>query len=312
MIHENILIGMTLEQAKEYVETNGYKLFLHQPVTVEKGVNKEMYVIVKDNKVTQVGCGINKLRFGIIKTQELQEPNRPVTKKQFEAKIIELGDSLYQSHLHLKIHEWMTNELNKHLNEYPHYFRESRHAHYETGVLRLTRAYDHDKKTLGLLKILNIIESDYKDWGCTETIDRKILEEDKKYVNKESNPLVKKLIHLRDKAIAHSEHKQFPSPMDDHIGEVYQNYAQKHGLEWILKEGRLTIQEIEKKPNTEIKIISHETTMEVFQLMDDNENKILGGDIPIFSEFYELTTKGIEICNRYMKKLSIDTIELDE
>ena len=116
------------------------------------------------------------------------------------------------------------------------------------------------------------------------------------------------LIHLRDKAIAHSEHKQFPSPMGDYIGKVYQNY----GSEWIFKEGRLTTEEIEEKPTAEKKIILHEMTMAVFQVIDDNENKILGGDIPIFSEFYELTTKGIEICNRYMKKLSIDTIDISE
>ncbi|WP_414530257.1 hypothetical protein [Nodularia chucula] len=84
------------------------------------------------------------------------------TKENFESKIIELGESLYLSHFHLKIHEWMGKERNKRLNEYPPFFALSRMAHYETGVLKLARAYDEDEDSLGLLKILNIIQSDQK------------------------------------------------------------------------------------------------------------------------------------------------------
>ncbi|MEH1817812.1 MAG: hypothetical protein V7L31_01720 [Nostoc sp.] len=229
-----------------------------------------------------------------------------ISREKFESKIIELGESLYLSHCHLKIHEWMTHESNKRLEEYPPFFRWSRMAHYETGVLKLARAYDEDKNTLGLLKILNMIESDYRYWGCSEPIDNQMLKQDKKSVTEENNILVKKLKHLRDKTIAHTDHKQFPSLISDDLAKVYRKY----GDEFIWQQGRITTEEIEKQPPAKRDATLHQISEEVFQVFDNHENKVLGKDIPVFSDLYQLTSQGVEICNRYMQKLSVPLIEL--
>ncbi|MBD2515846.1 hypothetical protein H6G93_12630 [Nostoc sp. FACHB-973] len=229
-----------------------------------------------------------------------------ITREKFESKIIKLGESLYESHFHLKIHEWMTNEINKRLKEYPPFFHWSRMAHYETGLSKLARAYDEDKDSLGLLKILNMIESNYRYWGVSESLDHQLLKQDKECVTEENNSLVKKLKHLRDKTVAHTEQKQFPSRISDDIAKVYEKY----GNELILYQGRLTTIEIEKLPPVERDAILRQRSQEVFQVFDDHENKILDEDIPLFSELYQLTSQGIEICNRYMQKLCIPPIEL--
>ncbi|MEA5579390.1 hypothetical protein [Anabaena sp. UHCC 0451] len=230
-----------------------------------------------------------------------------LTKEKFESKIIELGQSLYESHFHLKIHEWMTNEINKRLSEYPPFFYWSRMAHYETGVLRLARAYDEDEDNLGLLKILNIIESNYRHWGCSENLDNKILKQDQEFVKAKNNPLVQKLKHLRDKTIAHTDHKQFPSTISNELEKVYKKYGDK----LIFQDGRLTTEEIEKKPLAEKALTLQQMSEEVFKVVfEAHENKVLGKDIPVFSDLYELTNQGVEICNRYMQKLSIPLIEL--
>ncbi|HYW21597.1 MAG TPA: hypothetical protein VE956_20300 [Nodularia sp. (in: cyanobacteria)] len=229
------------------------------------------------------------------------------TRENFESKIRELGDSLNLSQFHLKIHEWMGKERDKRLNEYPPFFALSRMAHYETGVLKLVRAYDQDKKTLGLVTILNIIQSDYRDWGCSEPLDNKVMEQDKNFVTvtKGSNSLVEKLIHLRDKTIAHTDHRQYPSTMGNDITKVYKKY----GDEFIWRSGRLTTEDIEKKPTAERDAILNQISEEIFQVFDQHQNKVLGKDVPTFNELYQLTNQGIEICNRYMQKLSIPLIE---
>ncbi|MDM3856016.1 MAG: hypothetical protein PT120_14225 [Aphanizomenon gracile PMC649.10] len=227
-----------------------------------------------------------------------------ITRETFELKIQELGGSLYLSHFHLKIHEWMTHETNKRLEEYPPFFYLSRIAHYETGLLKLTRAYDNDKQSLGLSTVLNMIGSNYSDWGCSETLDHKILEEDKKFIREDD--LVKKLKHLRNKTVAHTDHKQFPSRIGNDIAKVYEKY----GTDFYLQQGRITTEHIEQLPTVERDIILNQISQELFGFLNYQENKILDKDIPVFSELYQLTTKGVEICNRYMEKLSIPPIEL--
>ena len=59
-----------------------------------------------------------------------------VSREDFEVKITAVGENLYFSHFHLKIHEKMTEERNARLTEYPPFFEWSRMAHYETGVLK--------------------------------------------------------------------------------------------------------------------------------------------------------------------------------
>ncbi|MBD2694150.1 hypothetical protein [Anabaena catenula] len=227
-----------------------------------------------------------------------------ITRETFALKIQELGESLYLSHFHLKINEWMTHESNKRLQEYPPFFYLSRMAHYETGLLKLTRAYDDDLDSLTLLKVLNMIGSNYRYWGCSETLDHKILEDDKKFVREDN--LVKKLKHLRDKTVAHTDHRQFPSRIGDDIAKVYKKY----GDDFYWQQGRITTEPIEQLPTVERNIILNQISQEVFEVVNHQENKILDKDIPAFSELYQLTTQGVIICNRYMQKLSMPPIEL--
>ncbi|MEO0489472.1 MAG: hypothetical protein AAFZ49_07910, partial [Cyanobacteria bacterium J06659_2] len=50
--------------------------------------------------------------------------------------------------------------------------------------------------------------------------------------------------------------------------------------------------------------------VEIFQALDDDKNQILGQEIPSFDQLYDLTKKGVDICNRYMVKLGISSIDL--
>jgi hypothetical protein len=224
-----------------------------------------------------------------------------VTKKEFEAKINEVGGNLYLSHFHLKIHEKMTEELNARLGEYPAFFDWSRMAHYKTGVLGLTIAYD--RNSLGLLKIIHILQSDYKDWNLDDTLDNEQLEQDKNFVSRDKNQLVENLIHLRDKVISHMDSKLHPKKLDLNLQNIY-------GGELILQRGIITTEEIEKLPESEKNQRLRQASFDTFEALDKEKNKILGKQIPSFEQFYELTTKGIEICNKYMPKVGLHPIEL--
>ncbi|MHC5832604.1 MAG: hypothetical protein ACYT04_95660, partial [Nostoc sp.] len=92
----------------------------------------------------------------------------------------------------------------------------------------------------------------------------------------------------------------------DDIAKVYRKY----GDEFVWQQGRLTTEQIEKLPTVERDAILNQRSEELIKVFDDHDNKILGKDIPLFTDFYQLTTQGVEICNRYMQKLSIPPIEL--
>ncbi|MGA9380694.1 MAG: hypothetical protein WBV73_18170 [Phormidium sp.] len=224
-----------------------------------------------------------------------------VSREDFEVKITAVGENLYFSHFHLKIHEKMTEERNARLEEYPPFFEWSRMAHYETGVLRLTRAYD--KNSLGLLKILSIIESNYKDWNCSEVLDNQILEQDKTFVMEDKNRLVKGLKQMRDKVISHTDSHLFPAELSFDLEQMY-------GGKLILRQERMSTEEIEKLPPKEKERILDEISTKVFRAALDEHSNILGVKIPSFCELYGLTSKGIEICNKYMMKLGMPPIEL--
>ncbi|HBE34426.1 MAG TPA: hypothetical protein DDW76_03000 [Cyanobacteria bacterium UBA11369] len=225
-----------------------------------------------------------------------------VTREDFEVKINEVGENLYLSHFHLKIHEKMTDEKNARLNEYPRFFDWSRMAHYEAGVLRLTRAYDKD--SLGLLKIINIIQSDYRFWSISEPLNNHQLEQDKKFVLPQENELVEGLLQVRDKVISHTDSRLFPKKINyDFLQEIY-------GGELILRQGRITTEEIENLPVEEKERVLNEVRAKGDLAIEEVDSKILGVKKPSFHELYQLTSKGIEICNRYMLKLGMPIIEL--
>ncbi|MDJ0674452.1 MAG: hypothetical protein QNJ36_03455 [Calothrix sp. MO_167.B42] len=224
-----------------------------------------------------------------------------VSREDFEVKINEVGENLYLSHFHLKIHEKMTEELNARLEEYPPFFDWSRMAHYEVGILRLTRAYD--KNSLGLLKIINILQSEYRFWGLPDILDAEQLEQDKNFVTSENNKLVDSLIQLRDKVISHTDNKLHPRKLSFDIKEIY-------GGELIYRSNRITTEEIENLPREEKEKRLNQASNNLFLAIEKDKTEILGKPVPSFYQLYELTNKGIEICNRYMQKIGILPIEL--
>jgi hypothetical protein len=227
------------------------------------------------------------------------------SKKNFEAKIEHIGENLRLAYVHLKIHEEMTKELTKRLDSYPKFFSLSRMAHYEVGILRLARAYDRNKHSLGLLKIVNMFQSQYDDWDLENIADatslNREIEEDKNFLQYDS--LIQELQHLRDKLIAHTDNKVYPRKLSFSIEEIY-------GDKLILKENRLTTKEIENLPVDKRDQLLMQKNHELFQAMRDDETKVLNQKIPSFLELYKLTQQGVNICNRYMMKLGIDLINL--
>jgi len=224
-----------------------------------------------------------------------------VTKEDFEAKIIEVASNLYLSHFHLKIHEKMTEQLNDRLEEYPPFFKWSRMAHYETGILGLTRAYD--KNSLGLLKIINIFQSEYRRWNLSDTLDIKQLEEDRNFVTPAKNNLVDGLMQLRDKVVSHTDNNLYPRKVNFNIQNIY-------GGELIYIENRITTEEIEKLPKEEKQKYLNQVSANLFEAIQKDNTEILGKQVPSFEQLYELTNKGVEICNRYMENIGVSPIEL--
>lgn len=224
-----------------------------------------------------------------------------VSREDFEVKINQVGENLYLSHFHLKIHEKMTEELNARLEEYPSFFAWSRMAHYEAGILRLTRAYD--KNSLGLLKIINILQSEYRFWGLPDILNAEQLEQDKIFVTPEKNELVDGLMQLRDKVISHTDNRLHPKRLNFDIQEIY-------GGELIYRESRITTEEIEKLPREEKENRLNQVSANLFLAIEKDSTEILGKQVPSFYQLYEITNKGVEICNRYMQKIGIPPIEL--
>ncbi|NER26170.1 MAG: hypothetical protein F6J89_00465 [Symploca sp. SIO1C4] len=225
-----------------------------------------------------------------------------VSKKDFKAKINQVGENLYFSHCYFKIHEKMTEELNACLEEYPPFFYWSRMAHYEAGILRLTRAYDAN--SLGLLKMINILQSNYEFWGLTDVIDINQLEQDTNFVEPKKNILVDGLVKLRNTTICHTDNKLHPRKLNFDIEEIYEGKL-------ICREGRITTEEIERLPSEEKEKRLFLASCKLSQAMEKEEREILGKQIPCFFQFYELIDKGIQICNRYMQKLEMSSIELE-
>lgn len=224
-----------------------------------------------------------------------------VYKEDFKVKINEVAENLYLSHFYLKNHEKMTEQLNACLKEYQPLFALSRMANYEAGILRLTRAYD--KNSLGLLKIINILQSEYRFWGLPDILDDKQLKEDKKFVTPEENELVDGLMQLRDKVISHTDNKLHPRKLGFDIQKIYEGKL-------IYQNNRITTEEIENLPPSEKEKRLNQASNNLFLAIEKDKTEILGKAVPSFSQLYELTNKGNEICNRYMQKLEIPPIKL--
>lgn len=228
-----------------------------------------------------------------------------VTEEEFKAKIIEVRDNLYCSHFHLKIHEKMTDEINARLGEYPPFIDWSRVANYKAGVLGLTIAYD--KNSLGLLKIIDILQSNHSSWNLPNSLDYNKLAEDRNFVSPKTNPLVESLIHLRDKVISHTDSRLYPRMLSPKLQAKLQA---KYGEGLTLQKGEVSQYKPESPLANKSQQGSNQESFDIFEELDKEKTQILGKRVPSFEQFYVLTTKGIEICNKYSPVVGLLPIEL--
>ncbi|ODG98988.1 hypothetical protein A4S05_06530 [Nostoc sp. KVJ20] len=231
------------------------------------------------------------------------------SRADFESKVIALGNILEQSSSHLKLSKWIRyTYTNKSLEDYPSFYHLSYIANYEIGLLKLSTVYDEDEDCLSLLKCLKIFDSHYKKWGLTN-VDRSILEQDKNDISSKNNPLINRLKHLRDKTLAHTDNKLYPSPLIKDLNYVCENLTEG-GDKLIWVEDRITTKRIEELPTLEKEIRLKQISMKINEAWDKDDSKLLGKDILKLNEIDHLIEKAVNICNRYRKILSIYPIEL--
>jgi hypothetical protein len=227
-----------------------------------------------------------------------------LSQEDYRAKIEHVGDNIYIAHRHLEIHEKMTDMMNERRPEYPEFFRWSRMAHYDAGVLRLVRAYDHD--SLGLLKVVRAFQSNYRFWDIESDNDRRDLnqeiEADKSFL--QEDPLVMSLKHLRDKSIAHTANQLYPQRLSFSLEEIFEG-------EVIFRDYEITTEEIDRLPPNEKKMRLFEANQRLFEALRKENNMILGGKIPQFNELLSLSKKGLEICRKYMTAVGINSINTE-
>lgn len=233
-----------------------------------------------------------------------------VIRADFESKIVALGNSLEQSYSHIKLSEWIKyTYINKSLKDYPSFYHLSYIANYEIGLLKLSTVYDESEGCLSLLKCLDIFDSHYKKWGLIN-VNRVILEQDKKDISSKNNSLVNRLKHLRDKTLAHTDNKLYPSPLIKYLNDVVYENLTEHGDKLIWVEDRITTKRIEELPTLEKEIRLKQISMKINEAWDKDDSKLLGQDILKLNEIDHLIDQGVNICNRYRKILSISPIEL--
>lgn len=234
-----------------------------------------------------------------------------VSKEDFIEKINHVSTNLYQSHFYLRIHEKMTQQLNKHqiensLSSLPEFFGWSRMAHYDAGILKLTLVYDATNGNLGIKKILNVFKSNYQFWNLSQRPDFKELESDKSLVGY-NDELVKGLIQIRTKLSSHNDSRLVPRRLKDFpLEEIY-------GGKLIFQDEGITTEEIEKLPELEKKQREQKISLELHQKLQEESKKVIGVKVPSFENdgFYILTRRGTEICNRYRSLLDLPKIKLE-
>lgn len=227
-----------------------------------------------------------------------------LSQEDYCAKIEHVGDNIYIAHKHLEIHEEMTDMMNERRPEYPKFFRWSRMAHYDAGVLRLVRAYDHD--SLGLLKVVRAFQSNYRFWNIVGSSDEKALnreiEADISFLLEDS--LVMSLKHLRDKSIAHTDNRLYPQRSSFSLEEIF-------GGEVIFRDSEITTEEIDQLPPEEKRMRLFEANRQLFKALRKENDTLLGGKIPQFNELRSLSKKGLKICRKYMTAVGIRSINTE-
>lgn len=161
------------------------------------------------------------------------------TVKEFETMMDEVADNLKIAHFHIKLYRQLIRELNlsenlAKYNDSPIFWNATLYAHYNVGILSLTKVYDSHKDSISITKIINVIKSCHSCWDGTSLTDKQIkkLDEDISHItptntekelttepnrvlttskiNEETGELipalspVDKLINIRNRKLSHS------------------------------------------------------------------------------------------------------------
>ena len=182
-----------------------------------------------------------------------------VSKEDFTVKIQYVGQSLYEAHIYLRIHEEMTELSNQRPPEYIKYSSWSRMANYEAGLLRLIRAYDNDRMSLSVLKVISIFESNHRFWTLTSSSNLSVeILRDKAFL--EEDDTVKALKHLRDKSVAHTDSRLHPRRSGFSLNDIY-------GGEVLFKDNNMTTAELESLSPEKKKARMVEINRKLFQAL---------------------------------------------
>ena len=224
--------------------------------------------------------------------------------EDYRAKIKHVGETIYTAHHHLEIHEEMTDMWNERRPEYPKHFSWSRMAHYDAGVLYLTRVYD--RNSLGLLKVIKLFRHHYASWSISnnsveEEVSRSI-EADISYLS--DDPCVKSLKHLRNKTIAHTDNQLYPYRPSFDLEEIF-------GENLVFRDSELTTEAIDSLPPEEKKLRLAEANQKLLQALTKENSTTLGEKVPQFHELHSLSAKGLEICCRYMTAVGTNSISIE-
>lgn len=144
---------------------------------------------------------------------------------EFEKSLEKITNNLVYASIHYRLYTDLCNaseEYNIEMNQSPVFWQLTIEAHATSTILMLCQVYDHHKNSFNLPKLLNTIHSNpslfkkecfderIKDRPLADDLSKtprilnnKTLEQHMQYVNKETNPLVRKLIYFRDKQVAH-------------------------------------------------------------------------------------------------------------
>lgn len=212
--------------------------------------------------------------------------------EEFTKRIDAVGDNLVFAHFHVQLCKKLSSPENREKLSRSPFWELTRDAHNQVGILRLCRAYEQDKNSVGLLKLLYDIQSNFHNWNDKVKLNDKQKQQlnlDLKAVNANECKIVHKLITVRDKVIAHTD----KSKLHFKIKAIDQYEGQTITPEQYDELRRLINEEI---------------------LYDIDENGyITGSKIFTWIDVQQLINRGIEICNRYrlLLDLPIETLDLN-
>lgn len=214
--------------------------------------------------------------------------------EEFTKRIDAVGDNLVFAHFHVQLCKKLSSSENREkLSSSLMFWELTRDAHNQVGILRLCRAYEQKKDSIGLLKLLNDIKSNFHKWNDKIQLNNKQkqqLELDLKAVDAKECRIVRKLITQRNQVIAHTDKSKLHfkiKAIDQYEGQTITSEQQYDELRRLINE-------------------------EILYDIDEN-GYIIGSKTLTWSDVQQLIERGIEICNRYrlLLNLPLETLDLN-